>query len=122
LRACCGARSSAVRDLKRYWREVRELERGLPTFVWLVTVEDGSRGQRGGMIVEVPAAHAAKLLHARSHRAAAAEEIAEHQAKQSAKERREFHEDLRRKGITIIPIAGAEPEIAPPNQRRRNVR
>jgi hypothetical protein len=111
-----------MRDLKRYWREVRELERTLPAFVWLMTVEDGPRGQRGGMIVEVPAAHAAKLLHARSHRVATAEEISEHQALQSAKERREFHEDLRRKGITIIPIAGPEDPAMPPNQRRRNVR
>ena len=111
-----------MRDLKRYWREVRELEHGLPMFVWLVTVEDGLRGQRGGMIVEVPAAHAAKLLHARSHRTASEEEIAAHQAGQLAKERREFHEDLRRKGITIIPVAGPEPEVAPANQRRRNVR
>jgi hypothetical protein len=117
-----------VRDLKRYWREVRELERTLPAFVWLMTVEDRLRGRVGGMIVEVPAAQAAKLLHAGSHRAASAEEIAEHQAKESARERRDFHENLRRKGITIIPVSDPDPRAGagsgggPEGQRRRNLR
>jgi hypothetical protein len=111
-----------VRDLKRYWREVRELERTLPAFVWLMSVEDRLRGRVGGMIVEAQAAQAAKLLHAGSHRVAAPEEIAEHQAKQSARERRDFHENLRRKGITIIPVGDPEPRGGPESQRRRNLR
>jgi len=114
-----------VRDLKRYWQEVRELERNLPAFVWLMTVEDRLRGRPGGLIVEAPAAAAAKLLHARSHRAATAEEIAEYLAKQAAKERQDFHEDLRRKGITIIPVPDPEHRAgqgAEPQNPRRRVR
>jgi hypothetical protein len=93
-----------VRDLKKYWKEVREMERNLPPFVWLMSLEDSWRGLTGGVLTEVPAAEAAKLLHAKSHRPATAEEIATQMEKQSAAVRREFHEGLRRQGITIVPI------------------
>ena len=96
-----------MRDLKRYWREVREMERLLPPYVWLMTVEDRVHGQPAGLMVEARAEYAAKLIHAGTHRVASAEEIAQHQAKQSDKERQEFHEGLRRRGITIIPVPSA---------------
>jgi len=86
-----------VRDLKKYWKDVREMERNLPPFVWLMSLEDSWRGLTGGVLTEVPAAEAAKLLYAKSHRPATAEEIAAHMEKRSAAVRQEFHADLRRK-------------------------
>jgi len=93
-----------MRDLKRYWKEVRELERNLPAYVWLMSLEDPLRDQAGGTLAEVPAAAAAKLLHAKSHRPATAEEIAGYLDKRSAAVQQEFHENLRRKGISIVPV------------------
>lgn len=93
-----------MRDLKQYWREVREVERNLPPFVCLMSLTDPQRGLVGGVLSEVPAAAAAKLLHAQSHRPATAEEIAAHLEHRSTAVRREFHEGLRRQGITIVPV------------------
>jgi hypothetical protein len=86
-----------VRDLKKYWRDVRELERSLPPFVWLACIE-------GAVLTEVRAAEAAKLLLAKSHRMAEPGEIAAYSERQSAAVRQEFHAELRRQGITIVPI------------------
>jgi hypothetical protein len=96
------------------------MERNLPPFLWLVSLEDPWRGLTGGVLTEVPAAEAAKLLHAKSHRPATAEEIAAHVENQSAAARQEFHESLRRRGITIVPLperSGLEPKV-----RTRNLR
>jgi biotin operon repressor len=58
------------------------------------------------VLTEVPAAEAARLLHAKSHRAATGEEIAAHLEQQSAAVRQEFHEALRRQGIAIVSMPG----------------
>jgi len=111
-----------VRDLKKYWREVRELERSLPTFVWLMSLDDPWRGLTGGVLAEAPAEQGAKLLHAKSHRLATAEEIAGHMEQRSAAARREFQESLRRRGITIVAVeetAATEPAA---KDRGRNLR
>ena len=67
-------------DLRRYWQEVRTLERALPDFVWLMGLEDPLRRLSAGGPVEVPAARAAQLLHDKSHRAATDKELADHLA------------------------------------------
>jgi hypothetical protein len=104
-----------VRDLKKYWKEVREMERNLPPFVWLMSLEDDWRGLTGGVLTEVPAPEAAKLLHSKSHRIGTAEEIAAHLEKQSAAVRRAFHEGLRKRGVTIIPVPeNSAPEVHAP--------
>jgi hypothetical protein len=104
-----------MRDLKQYWKEVREMERSLPPFVWLMSLEDDWRGLTGGVLTEVPAPEAAKLLHSKSHRSGTAAEIAAHMEKQAEAARREFHEGLRRRGVTIIPIPEkAAPEVHAP--------
>jgi hypothetical protein len=93
-----------VRDLQKYWRDVRTLAASLPAFVWLVSLEDPKRGMRGGRIAEVAAETAAKLLQSNSHRRATDEEIEDHQAGQAAIQRAAFHERLRIKGITVVPV------------------
>jgi hypothetical protein len=35
-------------DAKRYWQEVRAIERSLPKFVWMVSIEDSLRDRLGG--------------------------------------------------------------------------
>ena len=56
-----------MRDLRKYWQEIREIEKSLPEFVWLMSLDNPSRGQTGGCIAQVAAAAAARLLHAKSH-------------------------------------------------------
>jgi hypothetical protein len=99
-----------MRDLRQYWQEVRTLERSLPEFVWLMSIEDKKRGNVGGRMAEVGAAEAAKLLHANSHRRATEEEIAAHLEKEERARRQSFHDRLRRKGIAVVavPISPAE--------------
>jgi hypothetical protein len=79
---------------------VNAIRRGLADSVWLAP--------QNGPLVEVPASMAARLLHAQSHRLATPEEIAAYRAAEDAARRRAFQEDLRRKGIAIIPVETKE--------------
>jgi hypothetical protein len=107
-----------MRDLKVYWQEVRALERSLPAFVWLMSLEDRKRGMVGERMAEVGAERAAQLLHTKSHRMATEEEIATHLAKEDQARRLSFHEGLRRRGIAVVavpvssPAAGDKPAAA----------
>jgi hypothetical protein len=108
-----------MRDLRQYWQEVRALERSLPEFVWLMSLEDVKRGQVGGRMAEVGAAQAAQLLHANLYRMAADEEIAAHLAKEDEARRQSFHDGMRRRGIAVVPvISSAEDEKRATTRRR----
>lgn len=97
-----------MRDLQKYWREIRALESSLPDSVWVVSLEDAKRGMRGGRLVEAAAGTAAKLLHANSHRLATGEEIEAHRASQAEAQRAAFHARLRAKGIAVVAVPPAE--------------
>jgi hypothetical protein len=101
-------------DLRRYWQEVRALERSLPEFMWLMSLEDVKRGMVGGRMAELGAAHAAQRLHAKSHRIATEEEIANHLAKEDQARRQVLGEGLRRRGIAVVslPAEGDKPAAA----------
>ncbi len=86
-------------DVRRYWQEIRAIEKTLPEFVWLAGGENAT-----GSIVEVAAAQAAHLLHAKSHRVATEEEIAAQRVEQDAAKDRVRHERLRRQGIAIVAV------------------
>jgi len=84
-----------MRDIRRYWKEVRALEASLPEFVWLVDVE-------GSVPVEVGAGRAAQLLIAKSHRVASEEELSV-QREIEAGARKERHRDRRRReGVAVV--------------------
>jgi len=93
-----------MRDLQKYWQEIRALQDELPAYVWLVSLDDPKRGMRGGRMVEVAAETAAKLLHLNSHRRATGEEIEAHRAGIAEAQREAFQERLRVKGITVVPV------------------
>jgi len=92
-------------DLKKYWQEVRVLEKGLDDFVWLVSESNAAKGLTGGVIAEVARESAARLLHARSHRLAKPEEIEAHQSKEDEQRRQAFHQRLQRMGVAVVPLA-----------------
>ena len=91
-------------DFRKYWQEIRALEKTLPECVWLVSLENPRRGQVGGCVVETAAEVAAKLLHAKSHRLAEPTEIDAHQAREQAAKREAFDARLRRQGISVVPL------------------
>jgi hypothetical protein len=93
-----------MRDLKVYWQEVRTLQRSLPEFMWLMSLGDRKRGMVGGRMAEVGAEQAAKLLHAKSHRVAAEEEIATHLMREEQTRRESLNDGLRRRGIAVVTI------------------
>ena len=93
-----------MRDLKVYWQEVRTLQRTLPEFVWLMSLEDNKRGMVGGRMAETGAEAAAKLLHANSHRIATAEEIEAHLQKEDQARRENLQDGLRRRGIAVVAV------------------
>jgi hypothetical protein len=93
-----------MRDLRQYWQEVRALERSLPEFIWLMSIEEKKSGMVGGRIAELGAAQAAKLLHAKSYRMATDDEIAAHLAKEDQARRQSFNDGLRRKGIAVVAV------------------
>lgn len=94
-----------MRDLRKYWQEIREIENSLPECVWLTSLGH-PRGQKAGCIAQVAAAAAARLLHAKSHRLATDEEMQAHQTAQDEAKRLAFHEGLRKRGIAVIAVPG----------------
>ena len=92
-------------DLKKYWQEIRAIEKSLPAEVWLMSLQNLAKGQVGGSIVEVAAAVAAKLLHAKLQRLATEDEIQVHKAQQNEIKRHVFEQRMRSEGIAIIPVA-----------------
>ena len=84
-----------MRDIRRYWKEVRELEASLPEFVWLVDVE-------GSVPVEAPAGLAAQLLLAKSHRVANVEEVGAQRGKELVAEKALKRDRRRREGVAVV--------------------
>jgi len=91
-------------DLKKYWQEIRAIERSLPAEVWLVSLQNLAKGQTAGAMVEAVAGVAAKLLYAKSQRLATEEEIQAHKAQQAEARRRVFEQRMRSQGIAVIPV------------------
>ncbi len=90
-----------MRDIRRYWAEVRALEASLPEFVWLVDVE-------GSAPVEVSAGRAAQLLLAKSHRVATEDELTAQREKEAVARKQLQQDGRRRRGIAVVgPVAGS---------------
>jgi len=87
-----------VRDIRRYWREVRALEASLPAFVWLVDVD-------GSAPVEVAAGRAAQLLIAKSHRVAIEDEVSAQGERDKAAERDLRRNTLRQEGVAVVTLS-----------------
>ena len=90
-----------MRDVKRYWDEVREIRARLPEFVWLM--ECGVAGRP----VEVGSGIAARLLQAKSHRLATDDEVRSHGAREAEANRQRTHEKLRRQGVAVVALVVA---------------
>ena len=84
-----------MRDIRRYWREVRALESTLPEFVWLVDVE-------GSVPVEAPAGLAAQLLLAKSHRVASDQELSVQREKEAVTKKELQRNERRREGVAVV--------------------
>jgi hypothetical protein len=93
-----------MRNVRRYWQEVRTIQASLPEFVWVVSVENPVEGFAGGCIAQVAAAQAARLLHAGSHRLATEAEIEAHRADEEAARLLRVHARLERQGIAVVPL------------------
>jgi hypothetical protein len=108
-------------DQRQYWQEVRTLERSLPEFVWLMSLDDAKRGMVGGRMAELGAAQAAQLLHAKSYRHATEDEIAAHLAKEEQARRQSFNDGLRRRGIAVVSVPTSMPAVddTPATTKRR---
>ncbi|MBZ5596621.1 MAG: hypothetical protein LAP39_30645 [Acidobacteriia bacterium] len=91
-------------DLKRYWREIRAIESTLLEPTWLVSVDDPLLESRGMPVVEVPAAVAARLLYAKSHRLATKGEIEAQRTKEEAAKRAALHDALQKRGIAVVAL------------------
>lgn len=84
-----------MRDIRRYWKEVRALEASLPEFVWLVDVD-------GSAPIEVAAGRAAQLLLAKSHRVASEEELGVQREKERAAGKERQRDERRREGVAVV--------------------
>jgi hypothetical protein len=91
-------------DLKKYWQEIRAIEKSLPAEVWLVSLQNLAKGQVGGSMVQAAAVVAAKLLYAKSQRLATEQEIQAHNALQVETKRQLFEQRMRSQGIAVIPV------------------
>lgn len=88
------------RDIRQYWRDVRELEQNLPESVWLANAKDAV----ASVVTQAPAAVAARLLRKGTHRRATDEEVAAHQAREREAKRAAREEALRRKGTSLVVV------------------
>jgi len=91
-------------DVRRDWREIRAIESTLAEFVWLVSERDATGADVPPRVVQVAAGRAAQLLHAKTHRLAADEEVHAQRESEEAAKRSVREENLRRQGIAIVPI------------------
>lgn len=87
-----------MRDLRKYWQDVHAMARALPEFVW-VAGEDG-------VLVEVGAELAAKLLVGKSHRLATEEEIRMRGELEKARRREMAAEGRRKRGVEVVGVDG----------------
>jgi hypothetical protein len=87
-----------MRDIRRYWQEVRALEASLPAYLWLVDVE-------GSSPVEVAAGRAAQLLIAKSHRVASADEVSAQGMREKTAERERKRRELRQDGVAVVTLS-----------------
>ena len=90
-----------MRDIRRYWREVRNLEASLPEFVWLAATE-------GSAPVEAPAGLAAQLLLTKSHRLASEEELDVQRAKEAVAGKRLERDRRRKEGVAVVAPPGGD--------------
>ena len=102
------------RDIREYWREIRAMEGTLPEFVWLVSTEVNA----GEFVTEVPAAVAARLLKAKSHRMATNEELEAHHAREAEALKQARCERMRRLGAAIVVVDDSATLEPSPQQRR----
>jgi outer membrane murein-binding lipoprotein Lpp len=91
-------------DVRRDWREIRAIESTLPEFVWLTSELDSTGEAVPARVVQVTAARAAQLLHAKTHRLATDEEVNALREQEEAAKRAARQESLRRRGIAIVSI------------------
>jgi hypothetical protein len=84
-----------MRDIRRYWKEVRALEASLPEFVSLVDLE-------GSVPVEVPATLAAQLLLAKSHRIASEAELGVQRENEIVAGKERKRDTRRRDGVVVV--------------------
>lgn len=84
-----------MRDIRRYWKEVRALEASLPEFVWMVDVG-------GSVPVEVGAGRAAQLLLAKSHRVASEDELSVQRGKEIVARKERQRDARRREGVAVV--------------------
>lgn len=84
-----------MRNVQRYWQEIRAIESALPQFVWVIA-ED--------CLIEVARAVAAKLLHAKSHRLATEEEIAAQKRRKAEAKRQAEAERKEKEGIAVVKV------------------
>jgi hypothetical protein len=90
-----------MRDIRRYWKEVRDLAASLPEFVSLVDVE-------GSAPVEVSARRAAQLLLAKSHRMASEEELGVQRERELVAGKELRRDRRRREGVAVVGPSGGD--------------
>ncbi len=91
-------------DIQAWWRQVREIERGLPETVFIVSQSDPMREQVGGRVVETSREDAAKLILHGSFRAATPDEIEAHQANERTERKRAQAAEQQRSGIATVTV------------------
>jgi hypothetical protein len=104
--------------IQEYWKDLKSLEETLPEFVWLVATAAGAPP----FVTQVACRVAAKLLHARTHRIAADEEVAAQRAKDTATLKQAKQERMRRSGAAVVVVdeeASPESTTSEPSPRRR---
>ena|SRR5579884_3598478 len=71
--------------IRERMKRLRQIEETLPEFLYVVSVEDKSRGIMGGRMTHVSRGIAAGLLDAGSHRIATDDEVTAHEAQEEEK-------------------------------------
>jgi hypothetical protein len=89
-----------MRDVRQYWKQVSDAAAALPEFVWLAQ----AGADPAPFAIQAPAAIAARLLVAKTHRLAQPAEVDAQLAREAAFERSARAEQRRRKGTAVVQV------------------
>jgi hypothetical protein len=91
-------------NMKAYWDKVKEVEKGLPDNVMLISVETAQH--KAGSVVAVARRTAARRIVERTHRVATDEEVLADKQKTEQKLEYDRQRELRRQPVTrLVPVA-----------------
>lgn len=93
-----------MNSVQQFWAEIREIQSKLPPTLFMISVTNRLVGTHGGVMTEVDAETAAKLIHAGTHERATEEQIDTYKESQRIKKGNAVRDGLRKLGFSVSTV------------------